>query len=397
MSKTTYVWDELSDNVIDEYEDGALSVSYNHEPGLFGNLLSQHRNGVTSYYHYDGRGDTVALTDDSGDVTDTKEYDAWGNVVASTGSTVTPYQMGGMRGIQRMNANLYYYTRSVYQSSSTGRRLSSQLLQFNGSTRVHSYASTFVNDSREKDEQPVSIVVSYGKESIGPKCGQYSYVMHVAIHVTEKWYNARLSEFGVDSSPELLVFQHFHEDLQNDGCVNSSGCGFDRCTRGSLNINEIYDFYEFVDWNVNQTSGAKQRFVPRRNPKTRSLINYAIGFADEHSESGALHYGMCIDNDCVQRKTYQHVRIFWKDYTTHKSTNAAIDFDSDNWGGGDILVGNRRISGNLKKDRPTWWDSVRPAFVLMLLHDHSFCCCPDSFDVGAIKHYWAGSRPTWWY
>lgn len=138
-------------------------------------------------------------------------------------------------------------------------------------------------------------------------------------------------------------------------------------------------------------------FVPRRNPKTRSLINYTIGFADEHSESGALHYGMCIANDCVQRKTYQHVRIFWKDYTTHKSTNAVIDFDSDNWGGGDILVGNRRISGNLKKGRPTWWDSVRPAFVLMLLHDHSFCCCPDSFDVGAIKHYWAGSRPTWWY
>ena len=77
MPKTTYVWDELSDNVIEEYEDGVLSVSYDHEPGLYGNLLSQNRSGVTSYYHYDGRGDTVALTDDSGTVTDTKEYDAW--------------------------------------------------------------------------------------------------------------------------------------------------------------------------------------------------------------------------------------------------------------------------------------------------------------------------------
>lgn len=55
MPKTTYVWDELSDNVIEEYEDGVLSVSYTHEPGLYGNLLSQNRNGVTSYYHYDGR------------------------------------------------------------------------------------------------------------------------------------------------------------------------------------------------------------------------------------------------------------------------------------------------------------------------------------------------------
>ena len=30
MPKTTYVWDELSDNVIEEYEDGVLSVSYEH-------------------------------------------------------------------------------------------------------------------------------------------------------------------------------------------------------------------------------------------------------------------------------------------------------------------------------------------------------------------------------
>ena len=47
----------------EEYEDGVLSLAYTHEPGLYGNLLSQNRNGVTSYYHYDGRGDTVALTD----------------------------------------------------------------------------------------------------------------------------------------------------------------------------------------------------------------------------------------------------------------------------------------------------------------------------------------------
>ena len=101
MPKTTYVWDELSDNVIEEYEDGVLSVSYTHEPGLYGNLLSQNRNGVNSYYHYDGRGDTVALTDDSGNITDTKEYYAWGNVIASTRSTVTPYFFWGGRDISQ--------------------------------------------------------------------------------------------------------------------------------------------------------------------------------------------------------------------------------------------------------------------------------------------------------
>lgn len=70
MAKTTYIWDELSDIVAAEYEDGVLIVGYTHEAGLCCNLLSQNGNGVTSYYHYDGRGDTVALTDDAGNVTE---------------------------------------------------------------------------------------------------------------------------------------------------------------------------------------------------------------------------------------------------------------------------------------------------------------------------------------
>ncbi|MCX7397487.1 MAG: hypothetical protein NT138_07370 [Planctomycetales bacterium] len=124
MPKTTYVWDELSDNLIEEYEDGVLSASYTHEPGLYGNLLSQNRNGVTSYYHYDGRGDTVALTDDSGNVTDTKEYDAWGNVLASAGGTITPFQFGGMNGYQATPSPHNVYVRSRHYSPQSSRWIS---------------------------------------------------------------------------------------------------------------------------------------------------------------------------------------------------------------------------------------------------------------------------------
>ena len=120
MPEIEYVWDELSDNVIEEYEDGVLSVSYDHEPGLYGNLLSQNRNDVTSYYHYDGRGDTVALTDDAGNVTDTKEYDAWGNVIASSGSTVTPYQFIGRQGYARDAAIQMSYVRARWFQSPRG-------------------------------------------------------------------------------------------------------------------------------------------------------------------------------------------------------------------------------------------------------------------------------------
>ena len=137
MPKTTYVWDELSDNVIEEYEDGVLSVSYTHEPGLYGNLLSQNCNGVTSYYPYDGRGDTVALTDDSGNVTDTKEYDAWGNVIASSGSTLTPYLFVGRQGYQ--SASIGAYVRARMYLSNSSRWLSRDPQLFSDGENLYRY------------------------------------------------------------------------------------------------------------------------------------------------------------------------------------------------------------------------------------------------------------------
>jgi RHS repeat-associated protein len=50
-------------------------------------IVSQRRGGSTSYYGYDSRGNVSFLTDGAGVVTDTYEYDAWGNLIAKTGST----------------------------------------------------------------------------------------------------------------------------------------------------------------------------------------------------------------------------------------------------------------------------------------------------------------------
>ena len=99
MTAINYLWDPVEQNIVREFDDsGNVIAQYTTEPGLYGDVLSQRRNGQDSYYHYDGRGDTVALTDDSGNVTDTKEYDAWGNVLASTGTTITQYQFNDLYG-----------------------------------------------------------------------------------------------------------------------------------------------------------------------------------------------------------------------------------------------------------------------------------------------------------
>ncbi len=242
MPEIEYVWDELSDNVIEEYEDGVLAASYTHESGLYGNLLSQHRNGATSYYHYDGRGDTVALTDDAGDVTDTKEYDAWGNVIASTGSTVTPYQYRGQRGFQKTAfVGATHYSRSTYYSAVIGRRFGANPGRFIAATSQYSVAAGFGANmalSAETTQSPVDIKVTFSHESVGPKCGEFDYWVSINVTVTEKWFQDRLKDFGAVTSPELLIFQHFHQAHVNDGCESES-CGDLKCVRGKLDQGDV--------------------------------------------------------------------------------------------------------------------------------------------------------------
>ena len=72
----------------------------------------------TSYNVYDGHGSVRALTDTTGAVTDTYDYDAFGNLIHSTGSTPNVYLYSG----EQFDPDLHlYYNRARYLNVSTGR------------------------------------------------------------------------------------------------------------------------------------------------------------------------------------------------------------------------------------------------------------------------------------
>jgi RHS Repeat len=73
-----------------------------------------HNNGTiyqTFYYDYDGHGSVRALTDTTGTVTDTYDYDAFGNLAHSTGSTPNNYLFAGEQFDPDLNL---YYNRVSY-------------------------------------------------------------------------------------------------------------------------------------------------------------------------------------------------------------------------------------------------------------------------------------------
>ena len=84
-------------------------------------LISQERDGKKSYYVYDGHGSVVGLANESGVVTDTYSYDAFGNLLKSTGSTKNCYRYCGEQFDETTGL---YYLRARYMDTSTGRFIS---------------------------------------------------------------------------------------------------------------------------------------------------------------------------------------------------------------------------------------------------------------------------------
>jgi len=102
--------------VVEEYTGTSLSRVYNY--GLA--LVSQRQvsGGAVSYYGVDGHGSVRFLTDGSGTVTDTYQYDAYGLEVGNTGSTPNNHLYSG----QQYDPDLgMYYLRARYYKPDTGR------------------------------------------------------------------------------------------------------------------------------------------------------------------------------------------------------------------------------------------------------------------------------------
>ena len=122
-------------NVLAEIdENGTAKCVYT----IGADLVSQERDGRTSFYLYDGHGSIVGLANENGAVTDTYCYDAFGNLISSTGSTENYYRYCGE---QFDESTGLYYLRARYMDTSAGRFISQDTYQgtINDPVSLHKY------------------------------------------------------------------------------------------------------------------------------------------------------------------------------------------------------------------------------------------------------------------
>ena len=110
------------------------------------------------FYHYDHQGNTVALSDRSGNIVKTYAYDAWGKILKETGTLDQPFKYSGAWGVMHEYNYLYRMPYRFYDSF-TGRFLQRDPSGFKNGVNLYQYAKNepvnFIDPSGlETDEDP---------------------------------------------------------------------------------------------------------------------------------------------------------------------------------------------------------------------------------------------------
>ena len=150
MTAVNYLWNPLNDNIVREFDDaGATVAEYTTESDEFGNVISQRRDGEDGYFHFDGVGSTLAVTNQAGTVTDSRGYSAFGETTEESGITAFPFQFVGRHSYYLDKQNEEYSVRRRHYDPPCARWFSIDPISItrrrdkSGTGNAYSYSDNF--------------------------------------------------------------------------------------------------------------------------------------------------------------------------------------------------------------------------------------------------------------
>ncbi|MCS6860677.1 MAG: hypothetical protein NZT92_10205, partial [Abditibacteriales bacterium] len=157
-----FIYDGSSVVSEQDIASGNFVVVYDHGNS---DLVRQTRGTTASYYQFDGLGSTRQLTNASQAVTDTTSYDAWGNVLSSSGTTANPFKYVGSLGYYADADNGMMLLGARYYSAGIGRFSSLDPMRdsYNWYAYVGNKTTGFVDPSGLQEKSPPISLPPTGK------------------------------------------------------------------------------------------------------------------------------------------------------------------------------------------------------------------------------------------
>lgn len=131
---TNYLYD--GPNLLEEVDSSGNVLGRYTQSENTDEPLSELRSTATTYYDADGLGTVTSLTDSSGTIARTYEYDAFGNLSGSTGTLVNPFQYTAREFDSETGLRFH---RARYYDASSGRFISEDPARFS-SRQVNFYS-----------------------------------------------------------------------------------------------------------------------------------------------------------------------------------------------------------------------------------------------------------------
>ena len=125
-------------------------------------LIGEETSGSFKTYHFDYRGSTVAITNASGTVTDTFEYDAYGKLKSRTGTTKTPFLYNGRDGVITEDDTGLIYMRARYYSPTLRRFVNADKVHGDITNALTLNRYSFVNGNPAVNVDPLGLSVERG-------------------------------------------------------------------------------------------------------------------------------------------------------------------------------------------------------------------------------------------
>ncbi len=237
-------------------------------------LIGEEVGSVFKTYHFDCRGSTIAITDASGNITDTFAYDTYGKLLTRTGINTVIFGYNGRDGVVTDDNGLIYM-RARYYSPAMKRFINADIVEGGISNAITLNRFAYANGN------PVSFVDPFGltaERGISIASDIFSFLDKVHGFIGDLLDIRALRQDIID-----YITDGFHIVRKGAYAIIKgarSNAALRRGIRGTRYAIANADNYIDIFQNIHVPSGLKSEFLPKINGKWNggAIFNY-VGIA----------------------------------------------------------------------------------------------------------------------